>query len=480
MENPSQHQVQEVSVEWKYIPRDYQLNPLRARAEGKKRILLVWHRRAGKDLTIWNLVVAEAMKEVGAYYYFFPTYGQGKKILWDGRVGPKDGSIRFRDFIPSELIFDTNETEMQVTLVHPNPKDPDVPEPGSIIQIIGTDRMDSVVGTNPIGCVFSEYSLQDPGAWDLVRPILRENGGWAAFVYTPRGRNHGWKLYNKVKNSPSWFVSVLSILDTKKSDGSPLVTPEDVEEEIRDGMDPDTAQQEFYCSWEGSIQGSYFGEQLKLARTQKRIGLVPYNPRLPVITGWDIGVDDETVVWFAQQSQRGRFDIFDYYQNRNRGLDHYAEYLAGKPYHYERHFFPWDMVVREFGSGKTRLEIAASLGLKPGKAVQKVSIGDRIAAARQLLGVCVIDETHCERGLDALTSYTKELDEKKQTYVDHPLHNWASHPADGFCTLAVGIRDTYGIARPNQSLSQFDPLEDQSTVAVDSDFDPRVDAPEEN
>ena len=309
--------VQELSVEWKYIPREYQLNPLHARADGISRILLVWHRRAGKDLTVFNLVITEAMKRVGAYYYFFPTYGQGKKILWDGRIG--DGT-KFLDFIPRELIFNTNETEMQVTLVNPNPRTPDAPEPGSIIQIIGTDRMDSVVGTNPIGCIFSEYSLQDPRAWDLVRPILRENGGWAAFVYTPRGRNHGWKLYNSVKNDPKWYVSVLTINDTRKPDGSPVVSAADVEQDIREGMDPDTAQQEYYCSWEGSTQGAYFARQLQAARSSQRIGVVPYNAYLPVVTGWDIGVDDHTAIWFAQQSRRGQWDLIDYYEHRNEGL----------------------------------------------------------------------------------------------------------------------------------------------------------------
>lgn len=476
METTPQNEIQEIEVDWKFLPREYQLNPLKARVDaGKKRLLLVWHRRAGKDLTIWNLVITEAMKVVGAYYYLFPTFAQGKKILWDGRVGPRDGSIRFRDFIPEHLIFDTNETEMQITLVHPNPKDPDVPEPGSIIQIIGTDRMDSIVGTNPIGCVFSEYSLQDPRAWDLLRPILRENGGWAAFVYTPRGRNHGWKLYSRVKDDPSWFVSVLTINDTKKADGTPLVTEADVQQDISEGMDPDVAQQEYYCSWEGSTQGAYFGLHIATARKTNRIGLFPYNSYLPVFTGWDIGVDDETAIWFAQQPRRGIWNFIDFYQNRNLGLDHYAQVLKEKGYNYERHFFPWDMVVKEFGSGKTRLEIAADLGLKPAKAVKKVSIGDKHEAARKLLGSSCFDEKGTDRGIDALVSYTKEFDEKRGTYIDHPLHDWASHPADAYCTFAVGVRDTIGIDRPQTSVSVFDPMKDQT---ADADFDPRCDAPE--
>jgi hypothetical protein len=90
-----------------------------------------------------------------------PTYNQGKKILWKGI--DKDG-FRFLDHFPKELVFSVNETEMSVTLRHPT----DFSKPGSIFQIIGTDNIDSIVGTNPIGCVFSEYSLQDPAAWDYL------------------------------------------------------------------------------------------------------------------------------------------------------------------------------------------------------------------------------------------------------------------------------------------------------------------------
>ncbi len=467
------------TVKWKFVPREYQLAPLKARVErGISRILLVWHRRAGKDLTIWNLISTEAMKRVGTYYYFFPTYGQGKRILWDGRTGD---STRFLDYIPKELVFDTSETELQVILVHPNPKDPDVPEPGSIIQIIGTDRLDQIVGSNPIGCVFSEYSIQDPRAWDLVRPILRENGGWAAFVYTPRGRNHGWKLYSRVKNDPAWFVSVLTIADTKRADGTPIVTAADVQQDIREGMDPDVAQQEYYCSWEGAVEGAYFAKQLQTLRQANTplIGQYPYNPYLPVYTGWDIGVDDETVVWFAQQPRRGFWNFFDYYQFRNEGLNHYARVLKEKGYNYERHFFPWDMVVKEFGSGKTRLEIAQDLGLRPAKAVKKYSIADKIEAGRKLLGVCSFDERGCERGLDGLASYTKERDEKRGTYVDHPLHDWASHPADAFTTFAVAARDFVGISQSHADV-MLNPLVDEAQTqrTADADFNPLLDAPE--
>jgi hypothetical protein len=145
---------------------------LQAIDNGKKRAVAVWHRRAGKDKTLINLIVKKAFERVGAYYYYFPTQAQGRKILWNGI--DKEG-MPFLDHVPQEIIAQKKDQEMMIRLVN-----------GSIIQLIGTDRAE-VVGPNPVGCVFSEYSLQDPRAWDFVRPILAENEGWAVFNYTPRG-----------------------------------------------------------------------------------------------------------------------------------------------------------------------------------------------------------------------------------------------------------------------------------------------------
>ncbi len=168
----------EIRLPLGYKCRSYQIPFWEAAKDGFKRFVLVWHRRAGKEKTCWNYLIMQAVKKVGIYYYFFPHFSQGRKILWDGI--DKEG-FRFLDHIPKELISgNPNSTEMKIRLRN-----------GSIIQIIGTNNIDSIVGTNPIGCVFTEYSLQDPRAWSLIRPILVENGGWAVFNFTPRGANHG-------------------------------------------------------------------------------------------------------------------------------------------------------------------------------------------------------------------------------------------------------------------------------------------------
>lgn len=217
-----------LTIPHKFKPRAYQLPVLKAMDKGIKRAVCVWHRRSGKDKTLFNLMVKKAFERVGTYFYLFPTYTQGKKILWKGM--DKSG-FKFTDHIPPELIEKKNDTEMYIELKN-----------GSVIQIVGTDQIDNIVGTNPIGCVFSEYSLQNPKAWDLIRPILAENGGWAIFNFTPRGKNHGWKILQQARQSDDWFHQVLSVEDTK-------AISEDVLEKERQEMPQEMYEQEYLCKF---------------------------------------------------------------------------------------------------------------------------------------------------------------------------------------------------------------------------------------
>ncbi len=228
----------EITIPHNYTPRPYQAGLYNCIADGYLRAVAVWHRRSGKDKTLINLLIKEALKRVGVYYYFFPTYNQGRKVLWDGidRSG-----FKYMDHIPEALRESTNQAEMKIRLIN-----------GSLIQIIGTDNIDSVMGTNPVGCVFSEYSLQNPEAWDLIRPILAENGGWAVFNYTPRGRNHGFILYEMAKNNKEWFCECLTIEDTG------AVSPDVVQAERESGMSEEMIKQEFFCSFEASLQSCFF------------------------------------------------------------------------------------------------------------------------------------------------------------------------------------------------------------------------------
>lgn len=217
-----------------FQPRDYQLPFLVAWDSGIKRFILVWHRRSGKDKTVFAHLPKKMFERVGTYFYFLPTYTQAKKVIWTG--ADKEG-LRFLEHIPKEIIKNINETEMRIELTN-----------GAFVQLVGADNIDRIVGTNPVGVVFSEYSLMKPQVWEFIRPILAENGGWAVFVYTPRGTNHAFKLHQMAKGNPDWFEQTLTVDDTQ------ALLPEVIEQEKRE-MPQDLFEQEYYCKYvEGAGQ----------------------------------------------------------------------------------------------------------------------------------------------------------------------------------------------------------------------------------
>lgn len=408
-----------------FTPRTYQLDLMRAMDSGIKRAITVWHRRAGKDKTLFNIIIKKAFERVGVYYYFFPEFAQGRRVIWDGIDGQ---GFAFRDHIPKELVKQAHVTDMKIQLVN-----------GSIIQIIGTDKYDKVRGSNPVGCVFSEFAYQNPAAWDVVRPILGENGGWAVFNSTPFGKNHFHDLYQKAQINPKWYTAFITVEDSLDEYGNRYVSEEVVEEDRLSGMSEEMIQQEYYCSFTANSQGFYYLDYLTQAEEDERIGNVPVYPEIPIDTWWDIGVGDSTSIWFTQAVGK-EIHVIDYYENNSAGLEHYAKYLQSLGYVYGSHNFPHDMGVTEFGTGRSRIEVAE--GLFKGQRlniIPKIGLEDGINAARVILPRCSFDQERCEKGLKALYNYHREWDDKSQTYKDKPKHDWSSHAADSFRYLSVGF-----------------------------------------
>jgi hypothetical protein len=421
-----------------WTPRAYQLPIWRALQAGTKRSVCVWHRRAGKDLTFLNYSAWCSQKRVGTYWHVSPTYRQGRKIVWEGMRG--DGR-RFLDAFPGWRDASAGKKDGFVTRIRDDEMTLWLAN-GSVFQVIGAEDVDRLVGPNPVGVVMTEYPIQDPAFWEYIRPILMENGGWAAFVYTPRAKNHGYRLYQMAKENPDWFCEVLTVEDTERisrANGDPVpVTKDDIEAERKAGMSDELIQQEFYCEFTAPLEGSYYGDLLTQIEKAKQIGRVPHEPTRPVITAWDLGVGDVNAIVFAQQVHK-EVRIVDYYQNHSKGLDHYIKILREKPYVYGDHLAPHDIKVREYASGgRSRWEIAKDLGVNF-RIVRKLPLDDGIQACRALIPRCWFNESATETLLQAMREYTKVKDHGGE-FQNRPRHDWTSHPADAFRTLAVGLR----------------------------------------
>lgn len=356
------------------------------------------------------------------YFYVFPTYSQARKVIWDSLTN--DGH-RFLDFIPDELIEATNSSEMKIRLKNQ-----------SIIQLVGSDNVDSLVGTNPRGVVFSEYALQDPRAYQFIRPILTANGGWCLFISTPRGKNHLWELYQIALHNPNdWFSLKLTVEDTQH------ISLHEIEREKASGeMSEDLILQEYYTSFDMGIEGAYYAKYIDKMRIRGQVGMVPWESAFKVHTAWDIGVrDSTTIIFFQSIGQTVR--IIDCYENSKVGLEHYIKILRQKDYDYGKHIAPHDIRVQEFGTGMTRVEKARQLGINftiaPG-----LSVEDGIEAVRSCLSKVWIDEKACAPLIKSLENYRQEYDVKRKVYKSQPLHDVHSHFADSMRYLAITLPKT--------------------------------------
>lgn len=183
-------------------------------------------------------------------------------------------------------------------------------------------------------------------------------------------------------------------------------------------------------------EGAYYARQFEKIYRENRITTVSYEPALPVYTAWDLGISDDTAIWFFQFFGK-EIRVIDYYENSGEGLPHYAAVVNTREYRYGKHFAPHDIAVRELGSGLSRLETARKLGLVFERILTNKDLPGGIEHCREMLQYCWFDDSKTEAGRKALENYKKEWNEKHSCYQSYPLHDWTSHGADAFRTMAM-------------------------------------------
>ena len=364
-----------------------------------------------------------------------PEYAQGRKAIW-AAVNPHTGKRRIDEAFPREIRASTNEQEMFIRFVN-----------GSTWQVVGSDRYDSAVGSPPAGVTFSEWALSNPSAWAYLSPILLENDGWAAFITTPRGKNHAYGMYRMAKDNPDWFAQVLSVKDTG------IIRPELIESQRKEyhgiyGIDAGDAliEQEYYCSFEAAILGAIYGREMKLAQDQGRITTVAYDPAYPVHTAWDLGWRDDTGIWFYQSIAGAS----------GKDIPHFAELVKAQPYQYGIHWLPHDARAKTLASGgkSTVEQLGSFLGAKNVRIVPNLSVQDGIQAVRYILPRVYFDEIGCFEGLEALRSYRRVWNDERKMFLDQPYHDWASNGSDAFRMLAIAWREEN---QPDKVVPRRDP-----------------------
>jgi hypothetical protein len=400
-----------------WLPRSHQMALWQHLQKGGERAFAVWHRRAGKDEICLHHAACAAMKRTGNYWHCLPEFLQGRKAIWTA-VNAHTGKRRIDEAFPPYIRDTTNDNEMFIRFVN-----------GSTWQVIGSDRYDATVGAGVAGITYSEWALANPSAWAYHRPMLAENKGWAAFITTPRGHNHAKALFDHARNSPDWFCELLTARDTG------ALTEDELEEALAEycalyGDDVGRAQflQEYHCNWNSAILGAFYALEMAAVRNEERITEIAATEGVPVHRAWDLGIRDDTAIWWFQ-NVGGQVFLLDHYAASGVGVEHYAEVIEarGREHGWRggTDYVPHDAKIKEWGSGKTRIETMLALGLRP-ELVPLATIADGINAVRRLLPLCVF-HPRCEEGVTALEQYAREWDDEKKAFRASAVHNWTSH-----------------------------------------------------
>jgi hypothetical protein len=381
--------------------------------------ILVCHRRFGKTTLVINLLLRWALaatekRRAWCGGYAFPIYRQAKEVAWS--MLTYYSSILPKDFVQ------LNIAELTMTLAN-----------GSRIFLKGTTDPDSLRGPYYDAFVFDEFADIEMRAYtEVIRPLLIDRKGWAIFIGTPRGHNQFYDIVEKYKNDPDWYVKVFKHSDTNLYDQEEI-------EDTKKQLTPEEYAQEMECSFEAALIGSYYGPFMEDALNEGRIVSVPYEPILLTYTAWDIGTDDETAIWFFQLHPGGEIRLIDYIEESGHGVDYWCGFIKNKKYIYGQHLFPHDAQARSFAANaRSTVEVARSLGLDL-SVIPRASPYDGIEAARTILPRCWFDKIKTKDGIEALKSYRKKYSPKFKTFQTTPIHDWSSHGADAFRTLAVGL-----------------------------------------
>ena len=394
------------------------------------RLIAIWHRRAGKDDVLLDAMRTLALKDPGTYWHCFPEQEQARKAIWNG-VNGNTGKRRIFEAFPQAIIKRMQDDDMFIELKN-----------GATFQLIGSDRYDSTVGSGPKGIGYSEWALSNPAAWAYHQPMIRETKGFAAFITTPRGRNHAKTMFDNA-TGPNWFRELMSVEDTG------ALSAEDRAEALAEyvglygeDMGYSLYNQEYLCDFNAAILGAFYAREMLAIRNEGRIdATLEALPDRPVHRAWDIGVRDDTSIWWFQVVG-GQVFILDCYSTNGVGIDHYAEVCeqraAENGWISGTDFVPHDAKVKEWGTGRTRVETMQGFGLKP-QLVPMAGLLDGINAVRRTLPLCVF-HPRAEAGLAALEQYRREWDDDKKTFKANPLHDFTSHLADAFRYLAMAWR----------------------------------------
>jgi len=343
--------------------------------------------------------------------------------------------------IPECLIEYKNEARMELRLIN-----------GSRLVLGGSNNYDSLMGSNPISIIYSEFALHHPLARQYLNPILIQNDGLEIIQSTPRSRNHLYDVYEAVKDNPKYHIEHLNVEETFNHEGRRIITEEHIDAARKMGMSEEMVRQEWYVDFDVGNVGSYFTREMSDMDKEGRILPVKPNRNLPVHTVWDLGGTDATAGWLFQVD--GEYiNLIALLHDTGKGLKFYLEWAERLRQQWGcqwgTHFGPFDITQshQSWEQAESRLMLARKAGWHF-QVTPKLSIEDGIEAMRYIFPKLRVNSDDCTLGVRAMREYRREYDDVNACFKPKPLHNWSSNIMDALRYLAVNYRRLYDVPSP--------------------------------
>jgi len=430
----------DIPIPYHFKEYDYEIPIVKAFYAGKE-IWMNIHRRGGKDLLCFcRFLLPSAFKRPGTYPYIWPTLKQGRDAIWEGK--DEQGRDVLDYYVPREMIIKPDNADMKLTVRAIGGT--------SQIQIFGTNggQYEALRGKPANDAVFAEYARQDPRGAEVVSPMLLKTGGRAVYNSTPNGNNHFKSGYYMAKNNPDCYAITATVEDTYDHQGNRLVTEADIQKERDKGKTEDYINQEYYCSFNQGIEGTYLGKQLQIASNAGRIGSFKYDETFPVYTAWDLGVGDFMTIVFYQLIGN-KVVIIDYHEATGYSFVYYAKMMKEKDYYYSSHYAPFDIKNREMGAGSnkelralSRLDKAEEVGITF-EPVPKASFENSVDNARAIMSRCYFnnDNKDVKKLITHLEQWGRTWNDQIQDYTDWEARNVHKHAGAAFRYMATIVTE---------------------------------------
>lgn len=430
----------DIKIPYNYKPYKWEIPIIQAFENGKE-IWMNQHRRSGKDLLcLCQFLLPSAFEKPGSYQYIWPTLKEGRDGFWEGK--DEKGRDILDYYIPKEMVVKPDNQDMKLTVRT-------VGGGTSLIQVFGTnnEQYNSLRGKPSNGAVLSEYAYQDPRGLEVLSPMIVKTKAWLVFNSTPNGQNFFQKGYDLAKINPQrCFAITKTIADTYDHEDNFLITEAQVEAERKAGKSEDYIMQDYYCSFNQGIEGTYVGRQLQEVKNDGRITKVPYEPSLLVDTYWDLGVGDLMSVWFVQQLGK-EIRIIDYREGTGTTFAYWRRLFNETGYLFGRHFAPFDISVREMVGkeevAKSRLDWAKEVGINFDISPD-ASFENGVDAIRGLLNLCWFDEDKTKVGRNHLEQWGRVWNNIEQRYTDYEKRDLHTHSGAAARNMAIAIRKAQG------------------------------------